>query len=207
MYLSKLPYDITIPEMIRVKQKYDVSAIDDIWQKIHDEFEKTNVISKIKENDKIAITAGSRGINRIGEILRIIVEEVKSAGGCPYILSAMGSHGGNTIEGQREILEGYGITEEKMKAPVICEIETVEIGKNSFGMPVYFDKLSMEADGIIAVNRIKQHTDFNGDIESGVLKMLAIGLGRGAGAQQIHELGTKGMMEVMPASVEVILEK
>ncbi|MFC1558033.1 lactate racemase domain-containing protein [candidate division KSB1 bacterium] len=207
MYLSKLPYEIIIPEMVRVKQKYDISAIDDIRQKIHNEFERTNVLGKIKENDKIAITAGSRGINRIDEILRIIIEEVKTAGGNPYILSAMGSHGGNTIDGQREILEGYGITEEKMKSPVICEVETVEIGKNSFGMPVYFDKLSMEADGIIAVNRIKQHTDYDGDIESGVLKMLAIGLGRRAGAQQIHELGTKGMTEVMPASVKVILEK
>ena len=125
MYLTKLPYEIAVPEMIRVKQKYDISSIDDIRQKIHDEFEKTNVLGNIRENGKIAITAGSRGINRIGEILGIIVEEVKSAGGSPYILSAMGSHGGNTIEGQREILEGYGITGEKMKAPVICETETV----------------------------------------------------------------------------------
>jgi hypothetical protein len=207
MYLKELPNDIFLPEMIKVKQKFDTPSVGDIKKKIREEFEKIQIHKKIKPKSKIAITAGSRGIKNIVEILSYVVEEVKGLGGEPFILSAMGSHGGNTIEGQREILESYGITEETMQAPVVCATDVVEIGKNSYGMPVYFDKIALDSDGIIAVNRIKSHTDFRSNIGSGILKMLAIGLGRAEGASQIHELGVRGLNKIFPDSAKVILKK
>ncbi len=207
MYLKRLPENIELPEMIKVKQKFDTPSVEDIEERISNEFKKTNINKKIKPGSRIAITAGSRGIKKINEILSLIVKEVKSLGGEPFIISAMGSHGGNTVKGQREILESYGITEAKMGAPVICAVDVVEIGKNSFGMPVYFDKIALTSDGIIAVNRIKTHTDYTGSIESGILKMLSIGLGREKGATQIHELGVRGLNKVLPDSSKVIIEK
>ncbi len=207
MYLKKLPEGAELPEMIKVKQEFDIPAVKNINEKVSEEFKKTNINKKIKPGSKIAITAGSRGIKKISEILSLIVEEVKLLGAEPFILSAMGSHGGNTVEGQREILSGYGITEEKMGAPVICSTDVVEIGKNSFGIPVYFDKIALNSDGIIAVNRIKSHTDYRRTIQSGIMKILSIGLGREKGATQIHELGVRGLNDVLPASARLILEK
>ncbi|NVM01283.1 MAG: DUF2088 domain-containing protein, partial [Candidatus Helarchaeota archaeon] len=120
---------------------------------------------------------------------------------------AMGSHGGNTVSGQKDILDSYGITEDKIGAPIVCSTAVVEIGRNSYGMPVYFDKIALNSDGIIPVNRIKSHTDFRSIIGSGVLKMLAIGLGREKGASQIHKLGVRGLTKVFPESAKVILKK
>ena len=207
MYLKRLPGNIFLPEMVRVRQKFDNPTVDDIRNRISEEFKKTNINKKIKPGSRIAITAGSRGIKKISEILSYIVGEVKFLGGEPFIISAMGSHGGNTVEGQRKILKSYGITEEKMSAPVICAVDVTEIGKNSFGLPVYFDKIALDCDGIIAVNRIKSHTSFHSLTESGILKILSIGLGREKGASQIHDLGIRGLKKVVLDSAKVILKK
>ncbi|MFC1562918.1 lactate racemase domain-containing protein, partial [candidate division KSB1 bacterium] len=201
------PEGIVLPKMIRARQKFDTPSVENIRKRISEEFKKTNINKQIKSGSKIAITAGSRGIKRIGEILSYIIEEVKLLGGEPFIISAMGSHGGNTIDGQKKILESYGITEKNMGAPIICAIDVVEIGKNSFGMPVYFDKIALDSDGIIAVNRIKSHTVFHSSVESGILKILSVGLGREKGASQIHELGVRGLKKVLPDSAKVIIEK
>ncbi len=207
MYLKRLPKNVELPEMIKVKQKFDTPSVEDIEERISNEFKKTDINKKIKPGSRIAVTVGSRGIKNINEILSLIVKEVKSLGGEPFIISAMGSHGGNTVKGQREILESYGITESKMGAPVICAVDVVEIGKNSFGMPVYFDKIALTSDGIIAVNRIKSHTVYHSSTESGILKMLSIGLGREKGASQIHELGVRGLKNILLDSSKVIIEK
>jgi len=207
MYLKMLPREVSLPEMIKVRQKFDTPTVENVRKKIREEFEKIKINEKIKPGNKIAITAGSRGIKKICEILSYIVDEVKMAGGEPFILSAMGSHGGNTVKGQREILESYGITEDKIRAPIVCSADVVEIGRNSYGLPVYFDKVALNSDGIIPVNRIKSHTDFRSIVGSGILKILAIGLGREKGASQIHELGVKGLTKIFPDSAKVILKK
>ena len=117
----------------------------------------------------------------------------------PFIVAAMGSHGGATAEGQRELLAGYGVTAEAMGVPVKTDMDTVVLGTNPVGLPIYFDKNAYQADGIVLANRVKPHTDFHATHESGVLKMLVIGLGKRDGASQVHKLGVRGLREVLPA--------
>jgi hypothetical protein len=130
---------------------------------------------------------------------KAIVEMLRGMGYKPFIVAAMGSHGGATADGQRELLAGYGITSRSMGVPVKTDMETLCLGTSTVGLPIYFDKNAGEADAIILANRVKPHTDFRGAHESGVLKMLVIGLGKREGASQIHKLGLKGMREVLPA--------
>ena len=124
----------------------------------------------------------------------------------PFIVAAMGSHGGATAEGQRELLAGYGVTPEAMGVPVKTDMDTVVLGTNPVGLPIYFDKNAYEADGIVLANRVKPHTDFRGVHESGVLKMLVIGLGKREGASQVHKLGLRGLAEVLPAVGRFLVE-
>ena len=124
----------------------------------------------------------------------------------PFIVAAMGSHGGATAEGQRELLAGYGVTPEAMGVEVRTDMDTVVLGTNPVGLPIYFDKNAHEADGIVLLNRVKPHTDFHATYESGVLKMLVIGLGKREGASQVHKLGLRGMKEVLPAVGKFLVE-
>src|SRR5215218_5116069 len=132
---------------------------------------------RIKPAARVAITAGSRGVANIVPILRASGEAVRAAGGEPFIMPAMGSHGGATAEGQREVLEGYGITESFVGCPIHAQMEVVELGKVD-GMPVYMDKLAAAADGIVLICRVKPHTNFRAPIESGIVKMMTIGMGK-----------------------------
>ena len=124
----------------------------------------------------------------------------------PFIVAAMGSHGGATAEGQRELLAGYGVTAESMGVPVKTDMDSVVLGTNPVGLPIYFDKNAYQADGIVLANRVKPHTDFRGVHESGVLKMLVIGLGKREGASQVHKLGVRGLQEVLPAVGHFLVE-
>ena len=124
----------------------------------------------------------------------------------PFIVAAMGSHGGATAEGQRELLAGYGVTAEAMGVPVKTDMDTVVLGTNPVGLPIYFDKNAYQADGIVLANRVKPHTDFHAMHESGVLKMLVIGLGKRDGASQVHKLGVRGFREVLPAVGRFLVE-
>jgi len=143
----------------------------------------------------------------MSRVIAQLVKEVKDRGGVPFIIPAMGSHGGATAEGQKEVLAGYGITEETMGAPIRATMEVVEIGSLEGGQPVYMDKYAMEADGLIVVNRIKPHTDFHGLIESGLMKVMAIGLGKKIGAESIHAYGVYGLKNHIPQVARVMLEK
>jgi hypothetical protein len=147
----------------------------------------------------IAVGIGSRGIHGIDGIAKAIVETLRGMDYKPFIVAAMGSHGGATAEGQRELLAGYGVTSRSMGVPVKTDMETLCVGTSPVGLPIHFDKNAYQADAIILANRVKPHTDFRGAHESGVLKMLVIGLGKREGASQIHKLGLKGMREVLPA--------
>jgi len=141
---------------------------------------------RVKPGDSIAITAGSRGITDINMITRTVIDELIKLKGRPFIIPAMGSHGGATVSGQLKVLAGYGITEEKMGAPIKAAMEVMKVGEDKSGIPVYLDKNVIDADHVVAINRIKPHTRFAGEIESGLIKMLLVGLGKDIGARVYH---------------------
>ena len=194
-----------LPKMYRIRQTMALPSIEDPGAEVHRLMEPLR--GRIRPGTRVAVAAGSRGIYRYNEFIRAVVEEIRLAGAQPFIIPAMGSHGGATAEGQRAVLAGYGITEEAMGAPILSSMETVVIGHTPDGTPVHFDKNACGMDGIILVNRIKPHTDFHGEIESGVCKQMVIGLGKQRGAATIHRRGVYGLAHELPASVRVILEK
>jgi hypothetical protein len=191
----------------RISQVFENKKIDNITGKVIQELEKINFSKKIKPGMQIGITVGSRGINNLDLIIKTVIQEVKKYGGSPLIVSAMGSHGGATVEGQLSILESYRITEEKMGVPIKATTETIELGKLENGLPVHFNKIVNSLDGLIIVNRIKVHTSFKSDIESGLCKMLAVGLGGYKGATLVHSLRVKGLSDYMVGFAEVIIQK
>lgn len=195
------------PKIALVKQKFAAPSIDNIEEHVKNELAKVQIQEKVKEGMTIAITAGSRGIANMNVIIKTIVEELKLLGAKPYIVPTMGSHGGATAEGQTEVLESLGITEEFCGAEIRSSMEVVQLGNLENGMPVYIDKNAYEADGIILMNRIKPHTDFKSEIESGLLKMAAIGLGKHAQALALHSHGIKGIRDLMPDVAKMIISK
>ena len=207
--ITNLIKDTPIPKMVKVRQNFDKTCIpeSDIPGVITRELDRPEIGGKIQPGQKIAITCGSRGINHNALMARAIVNFVKSKGAEPYIVAAMGSHGGATAEGQLQILKDYGVTEEAMGCPVKSSMETVQIGISGVRhQPVYVDKNASEADGIILYNRIKPHTSFRGPYESGLMKMMAIGLGKQKGAESIHHQSPAIMHELVEEYGRTILE-
>jgi len=196
------------PKMYRIGQVFDVPKVDNIEETLSQELESIQINSLIKKGARIAITAGSRGIANIDRVLRHLAQVLKENAAKPFLIPAMGSHGGGTAEGQLEILESLKVTEESIGAPILSSMEVVEIGKSRFGFPVLVDKNAAQADGIIVVNRVKPHTEFEGPIESGLMKMMAIGMGKHKGCIQVHKQTiTYRYVEVIPEIGTVILEK
>ena len=187
-----------LPKMFRVKQKFPRQriAVEEIPGIIEHLLSAEKFASKVKPGMRIAITAGSRGVANVALTTKCIADFVKKQGATPFIVPSMGSHGGATAEGQREILEGYGITEEYVGCPIISSMEVKNIGLTEDGREVFIDKHAAEADGIIIGCRIKPHTAFRGPYESGIMKMMAIGLGKQYGAQVCHEAGFKNMAKM-----------
>ena len=175
--------------MVKIRRLFNKDRIENPRETVILKLRESGLLSRIKSGSRIAVTAGSRGIAGIPVILRAVVDELKRAGAEPFIVPAMGSHGGGTAKGQLEMLESLGITVESVGAPVLSSIETVKLGKTSSGAPVYMDRNTYESDGIVVVNRIKLHTAFHGRIESGLCKMVAVGLGKREGAETGHRLG------------------
>lgn len=195
-----------IPKMATVKQLFDSYEIDDVAEETRNILNHSELKDKVKEGMTIAITAGSRGINDMDIMIRETVTFLKSLGAEPFIIPAMGSHGGAVAEGQVKILESYNITEEKMGAPIRATMEVVKISELEDGTPVYIDKYANEADGIVIVNRIKPHTAFRAKYESGILKMIVIGLGKQYGAEVAHNCGVKLMGETIEKFGKSILK-
>lgn len=206
-FVADLVKDVTVPRMFRVRQifprnKIEPEEIPGIIKKLLSE-EKFS--SQIKPGMKIAITAGSRGIANNALTTKCIADFIKSKGALPFVVPAMGSHGGSTAAGQREILKGYGITEEYLQCPILSSMEVKKIGVNDEGKDVYIDKYAAESDGIVIGCRIKPHTAFRGPYESGIMKMMAIGLGKQYGAQVCHEAGFKHMAKNVPLFGKAII--
>ncbi|MEM2893918.1 MAG: lactate racemase domain-containing protein [Candidatus Bathyarchaeia archaeon] len=196
-----------LPRMVEVQQRIEAPRIDDYVSAIKEELREKGVGEKVRPGSKIAITAGSRGIAHYPEILSTVVEEVRRAGGEPFLIPAMGSHGGATPEGQLRVLRSLGITPETVKAPIKASMEVDMIGRLDDGTPVYVDRMALRADGIIVVGRVKPHTDFKGRIESGLMKMMAIGLGKQKGAETIHGRGPEGYHRLIPEAARMIMER
>ena len=181
--------DVPIPRMAPVRQLFDSSHLEDVPAAVRRELERPAVAEKIHPGMRIAITAGSRGIDNLAVIIRELVAFLREKGACPFVIPAMGSHGGSTAQGQLDVIHAYGVTEENIGCPVTATMEVSKIGETDDGRPILINRLAAEADGIISLNRIKAHTAFRGRYESGVMKMLAIGLGCQAGAEVCHRQG------------------
>ena len=186
-----------------VSQKFNTFKIEDVRDEVFRELDRLNAKDLITPNMKIAITAGSRGISNIPIIMKAICDYIKDAGADPFIVPSMGSHGGATAEGQRHVLTELGITEESMGCPILSSMDVVKLGETDRKVPVYMDKNAYSADGIVVVNRIKPHTDFNSDTESGLLKMIAVGLGNAKGCATMHSYGLRTSI---PAAAKVSMK-
>ena len=207
--VSQLLENVPLPRMFRARQTFPrpVLTPEEIPGVVRAEMSREPFVSKLQPGMTIAITAGSRGIANVALITRSIVEFCKERGTRPFIVPAMGSHGGATAEGQREILAGYGITEEAMGCEIRSSMETVYLGMSQSGRPVYMDKHAYEADGIIVSCRLKPHNAFRGKVESGPCKMMAVGLGKQKGAENVHADGMGKIAEHIPSMAQVFLEK
>lgn len=193
-----------LPKVFRVKQAFDTTRLEDPAAAVAAGLADLPLAPKIQPGARIAITAGSRGIHNLVKMTRAVVDTVKTMGGKPFIVPAMGSHGGATDEGQKSLLADLGISEAAMDCPVVSSMQVEEIGRTPAGEPVFLDRNALDSDGIIAINRVKLHTIFRGDVESGLCKILAVGLGKHRGAQQIHKVG---VASIVVESARVILAR
>ena len=203
--ISELLKNYQIPKIAKVHQTFNNDELADVEGELRRGLEAT--CAPIKPGARIAITCGSRGIDKYALIIKTVADFVKEKGGQPILIPAMGSHGGATAEGQEEVLRRYGITEETIGAPVVSSMEVKQIGTTPKGLPVYIDKNACEADGIILVNRVKLHTSFRGKHESGLLKMMAICLAKQKGAEMTHFLRFENMAENIIAVGSIGIEK
>ena len=196
-----------IPSVQLVRQTAPQPTVANVADEVRKQWLSSKTAKRIKPGMRIAVGCGSRGIKNYLTIAKATIGALKELGANPFVVAAMGSHGGATREGQRELLASYDIDPEHLGVPIVTDMDAVELGTNSWGQPVWWDKNALAADGVVTVSRVKPHTDFRGKFESGVLKMLVIGLGKRHGADQVHSFGTKGLRDMLPESGKVILEK
>ena len=200
-------FEEPFPKMVRARQKFEVHEVVDLAEEIEKQFARPEIVSTIKPGQRIAVLAGSRGVARYSEIIKKVVVEIKKRGASPFIVPAMGSHGGATAEGQINVLASLGITEESMGVPILSDMDPVIIGHHPTGEPIYFDRNACKADAVIPVNRIKPHTAFRAEHESGLIKMLTIGAGKQKGASMLHWMGPDRFGTILVDAFRVICSK
>ncbi len=205
--LDELLRDIPMPPMVRIRQVFDESALEHPEEELRRELAKPGIMDQILPGQKVAVAVGSRGIKNIAMLTKTTIEAIQAAGAYPVIIPCIGSHGGATAEGQKDVLRHLGIDESTMGVPIHSSMEVVQIDELPNGLPIYVDKIAAESDAIIVINRVKPHTAFRGRIESGIMKMLVIGLGKQKGAETCHRLGFGYMAENVPAIAHRILAK
>lgn len=181
------------PRLLVVRQNFPDRRIPDVAAEVHKQLSAGAFGARLKPGSQVAIGVGSRGIHNIATIVRSVVEYWKAQGMKPFLFPAMGSHGAASAAGQADVLAHYGITEAAMGCPLISQLEVVSLGKTAEGIETFMDKVAYESDGVMLVGRVKWHTDFAGKIESGLYKMMAIGLGKFAGAQRYHSYAYRGL--------------
>lgn len=196
-----------LPKLIKVRQKFNDKQLDDVVGATRAQMDRPEIRTLVKPGARVAVGVGSRGIRNLYPIVETVINALKEMGAQPFVVSAMGSHGGGTEEGQREVLSGYGITEENLGVPVITTVDTVHLGDCANGRPIWFDKTAFEADLVVPINRVKLHTDFVGPLQSGLCKMLVIGLGNHKGCSAVHEEDPEHFAEIIEETASIILEK
>jgi hypothetical protein len=197
--------DVGVPLVSRVRQVFDTSRIADIPAEVRAQIGRPEIRARLRPGARLAITVGSRGIANLPLLVRSIAEALRAQGCSPFVVPAMGSHGGATAEGQLALLAGMGVTEPSVGVPIRSSMETVVVGRTAAGRPVHLDRIASEADGIVVFGRIKPHTAFRGPHESGLLKMIAIGLGKRQGAEAVHAQGFGRMSDNVPDYARVTL--
>ena len=196
-----------LPQMARVRQAFEHHKIDDVAEAVTNEMGREDIKAKVKPGAKIAVGVGSRGVANIDVAVKALIASLKELGADPFIFPAMGSHAGGTSEGQEALLAGYGVTKEKMGAPVRATMDTVVVAELEGGTKVHMDKYAHDADGVVLINRVKPHTSFRGEIESGIVKMMTIGMGKINGATSLH--GNHPITEfgdALPRAAKAIME-
>ena len=208
--ITRLCNDTKLPKMVKIRQNFDPPHIDpaDIPAVVRAQLDRPEITGQIKPGMSIAITSGSRGVANVALITKAAVDFLKELGAEPFVFPAMGSHGGATAEGQKEVLAGFGVTEEYLGCPIKASMEVVQVGivPDEGNMPVFTDRYAHEADGILLIGRIKAHTAFRGPYESGVVKMSVIGMGKQHGAETVHESGFINMGRIMPKVGRVVFD-
>ena len=197
-----------LPRMYRIRQSFDTPRLGDVASAVREQMASLNLASRVQPGQTVAITVGSRGVANVALITREIVQHFLSLGAKPFVVPAMGSHGGASAAGQRAVIESFGVTEEFIGCPIKATMETVIIDKTPQGIPVHFDKHASEADHVFIANRIKPHTMFVGPIESGLHKMMLIGLGKHAGAVIYHRaIKSFTFLEIIRAVADVVVKR
>ena len=193
--INKLLKDIPVPRVVKILQNFERPILGDVETEFIDRLRSSRVLTPVRPGMSIAVGVGSRGISNQTLVVRTLIREIKAMGAEPFIFPAMGSHGGATVDGQQNLLARMGITEQAMGAPVRATMDVVDMGKAENGLTAWFDAYAAAADGIVLVNRIKPHVSFRGKYESGLMKMIAIGLGKQKGAEACHQLGMERMLD------------
>jgi hypothetical protein len=197
--------EVPLPEMVLLHQHFPRPRVNDIEAAVAGALEQAELTNELRLGARVAIAVGSRGIAEIATVVRVLVASLRRSGVDPFIIPAMGSHGGATVEGQLSVLTSLGVTEANMGAPIISSLEVDLLGTLPCGLPVYIDREANAADGIIVVNRVKPHTDFNAPIESGLSKMVVIGMGKHAGAIALHSWGVEGLDHYLPEAAKFVV--
>ena len=193
------------PKFVRLRQRFERPRVEDVGAAVASALERLDLGRTIRPGQTVALTAGSRGIANIPVVLRETAAFLKKLGARPFLIPAMGSHGGGTADGQRRILESYGVTEAFVGAPLRASMDVVSLGATPEGFPVFLDRHASEADHIGVVARVKPHTSFHGTIESGLLKMMMIGLGKHAGALACHRILLEQPFDLVVRSIGRVL--
>ena len=201
--------DVPMPKMVRIREKYEEDKIEDVKAHLINELDKIEIDKAALKGKSIAITVGSRGIPDLPLMIKTLCDKLKEWGAEPFIIPAMGSHGGGTLEGNLEVINGYGITEEAIGVPIKATMDVVLVGQidDAVKTPVYCDKYAAEADGIIIFNKVKPHTDFKGYVESGLCKMITIGIAKHKGCSWFHMQGFDTFGERIPLVAKEFLSK
>jgi len=199
---------MSFPQIYRIRQTFDSQQVDNIATAVQHGMQALNLASIVKPGQTVAVACSSRGINNYGTIVKEVVSSLKALELDPFIFPAMGSHGSATAEGQQQVLGHLGVTEASTGAPVRSSLDVIQIGETSHGVPVLLDKLASKADHIVLINRIKKHTEFEHEFESGLLKMMAIGIGKQAGAARYHQaMFSFGYADVLGAIADVVMQQ
>jgi hypothetical protein len=198
---------LDIPPVVHLRQTHPQPAVADVAGEVRRQWQASSLPKRIKPGMSVGVGVGSRGITNLQTIVRTTLDVLRGLGARPFVVAAMGSHGGAIAEGQRDLLASYGVSEAELGVPVKTDMTAVQVGTNSWGEPVWWDKNALAADAIVTISRVKPHTDFRGTFESGILKMLVIGLGKRDGAAQHHRWGWRGLRDMLPETGKVVLEK